>query len=250
MLTIGFANKFYTLWDVIECPIYITDAYGNHHLARVDMQFNYIQNVAFDKADAIAKYPNAPIDEQLRGKTRSYESTGEDVRTTDIIWFGKYTGRLLSEIAEKDFLYILWLYGNSAKYKNAISALPQFVKHVNDMAAGKEAFQNECFTWTPGMEMEIYGTSNGRLFYEESDENVIYPCMFTATISCSEGNFDARINVKNYRVVNGMYPYIMPEINGKIRKTKNAALRIKPANVTSRVYGTPGNYSIEYIINM
>ena len=67
---IGFANKFYTLWHVIERE------YSKTYVFR--------KNISFSKEKAFKLYPDAVYDEKLRGKSRSFtisvgsgESIGE-----------------------------------------------------------------------------------------------------------------------------------------------------------------------------
>jgi len=249
MYTLGFANKFYTLWDVQESPVYITDAYGNHHLSRVDTQYYYLKNVSFDKDVAMAKYPNTPLDEDLRGKTRDFQRTGNDERTTDIVWFGKYNGQLLTEIADKDFNYILWLHGNCAKYVNAIEALPQYQKHIADIADERASTLSKSFQWQQGIPINIIGKSNGYNVadWEEAGEDGSRYCWFKAELPNGE---PVSIKVADCRLVGGMYPYVMPVINGRAMKTKNKAFTITPTTFKSSVYGTTGNYTIEHFITL
>jgi len=249
MYTLGFANKFYTLWDVQESPVYITDAYGNHHLSRVDTQYYYLKNVSFDKDVAMAKYPNTPLDEDLRGKTRDFQRTGNDERTTDIVWFGKYNGQLLTEIADKDFNYILWLHGNCAKYVNAIEALPQYQKYIADIADERASTLSKSFQWEQGSPINIIGKSNGYNVadWEEVGADGLRYCWFKAELPNGE---PVSIKVADCRLVGGMYPYVMPVINGRAMKTKNNAFTITPTTFKSSVYGTTGNYTTEHFITL
>lgn len=75
-LTIGFSEKFYTLWNVTKNDIYSTriSANGEQHFKsgeRVICQ--YIKNISFDLNKVQQKFPNVPINDQLRGQTRSFE---------------------------------------------------------------------------------------------------------------------------------------------------------------------------------
>ena len=249
MYTLGFANKFYTIWDVQERPIYITDAYGNHHLCRIDTQFCYLKNVAFDKEVAMAKYPNTPLDENLRGKTRDFERTGNDQRTTDIVWFGKYNGQLLTKIADKDFNYILWMHENCARYVDAIEALPQYQKHIADITAERSAALSKSFQWEQGSPINIIGKSNGFNVadLEEVGSDGLRYCCFDAELPNGES---VRIKVADCRRVSGKYPYVMPVVNGKAVKTKNKAFTIIPTTFKSSVYGTIGNYTTQHFITL
>ena len=83
---IGFSNKYYTLWQIEE----ETRPLGNG-CNYVVTHYYYIKNISFDKDKALAKYPNASLDENLRGKTASWSSRPKEVWTNvDVFRFGKY----------------------------------------------------------------------------------------------------------------------------------------------------------------
>ena len=98
MLKIGFATEFYTLWDVTTEPKYFTDSYGNHWLQGENTYFGYIQNISKDLSTVKTKYPDLEIDEDLRGKNRSWSRSTEEDLTPQILKFGKYYGKSIQEV--------------------------------------------------------------------------------------------------------------------------------------------------------
>ena len=98
---IGFANKYYTLWNITE----ESKPLGNGHNYIVT-HYNYIKNISFDKETALAKYPEAILDENLRGKTISWESTKEVWDNVDVFRFGKYKYQNIKET--NDLNYTAW----------------------------------------------------------------------------------------------------------------------------------------------
>ena len=101
---IGFANKFYTLWEIWEehrplgngCTYVIT-----HH--------NYIKNISFDKETAFAKYPNAKFDENLRGMTRSWDSAPKEIwDNVDTFRFGKFKYDKIDNTTDNNYLAWYW----------------------------------------------------------------------------------------------------------------------------------------------
>lgn len=102
---IGFANKFYTLWQIIE----ETKPLGNGH-NYVVTHFNYIKNISFDKETALAKYPNATLDENLRGKTISWKTEKEIWENVDTFRFGKYKYQNIEKT--NDINYTAWYWEN------------------------------------------------------------------------------------------------------------------------------------------
>lgn len=105
MKVIGFASKFYTLWEVTEderdlgngCKYVIT-------------RFCYIKNISYSKEEAMKKYPDTPIDESLRGKTVSFNVEKEVWDNVDVFRFGKYKYEKINESTDTD--YIAWYWDN------------------------------------------------------------------------------------------------------------------------------------------
>lgn len=99
MYTIGFATKFYTLWDVtVET---FTNAYGRKG-RRVTAAF--IKNVSMDEQAARAKYPDAPVDLSLRGHS-TFSRTEWEPMANDVFPCGKYMGQPIAECSDWSYLY-------------------------------------------------------------------------------------------------------------------------------------------------
>ena len=100
-LYIGFGGEFYTLWNV-DYP----DDYGTQ-------MAHYMGNVSKDLEEAKKMYPDATVS-SLKGETWTpFESqlkqTTELSRNKDTkFWFGKYVGKMFSEVEDTD--YLLWFY--------------------------------------------------------------------------------------------------------------------------------------------
>ena len=104
MLAIGFANRFYTLWEITED----TQNLGNGEL-RIITNHSYIKNISFDKETAIEKYPEAKFDPDLKGKTISWQSVKEVWTNNDVYRFGKYK---YSKITDADIEYTAWYWNH------------------------------------------------------------------------------------------------------------------------------------------
>ena len=76
---IGFANKYYTLWQISEDKQNL----GNGRFSIVT-HHTYIKNISFDRQTAIEKYPDAIIDETLKGKTQSWDSVRDVWESVDV----------------------------------------------------------------------------------------------------------------------------------------------------------------------
>lgn len=104
-LTLGFTEKYYTLWDITEYSErsdYYT-GYGIH--------YQYIQNLSFDKDKAIQKIEERTnkydIDLSLRGK-RSFKTELKREYHPGILLFGKYRGQSFSEVNDDGYLEWYW----------------------------------------------------------------------------------------------------------------------------------------------
>ena len=113
---IGFANKFYTLWDITE----ETKPLGNG-CYRTITYYNYIKNISFDKETAITKYPNAILDGNLRGKTLSWVSEPKEVWTNvDVFRFGKYKYSKIDENTDTKYIAWYWEQINDEDHKDYV----------------------------------------------------------------------------------------------------------------------------------
>ena len=102
MQYIGKANKFYTLWEVTENKM--TSLRGNTYTV---INHQYFKNISFDLNKAKKLYPNAIVDETLRGH-RSWTSYKYDKPPVDEFQGGKYKGEKISECT--DYNYLHWAY--------------------------------------------------------------------------------------------------------------------------------------------
>ena len=232
MKVIGFATQFYTLWDITTEEEYFTDNYGNHWLKGIKTNYWYIQNISKDLAVVKAKYPDLKIDEELKGKTASWEKRSEDL-TPHILKFGKYSGRSISEVVEIDFSYIIWLIENGRRETRLVcEELPQVVQYRAEIEK-KRAEAMASHPVIENGEVEIAFTSNpNRLVGEDltydSDihEAIKYyqkKCYAEATIG--DGN-QILVIFDEVKEVAGMYPYNMAIINGKAMRVKGKKMKL------------------------
>lgn len=101
MKTIGFAEKFYTLWDCNKVVQYAKDHNGNGYATGTDVECFYIQNLSTDLETAKSKYPDAEVDLNLRG-AGSFRIRGEHTyivapENYDVFSFGKLKGFFIAQ---------------------------------------------------------------------------------------------------------------------------------------------------------
>ena len=211
---IGFATQFYTLWDYEAVPQYKTDSYGNHHQTGVDHKYYYIKNVSTDLDKVKLLFPNVEIDTDLRGASSFTRNEKLDL-PENYFWGGKYAGKLIDEIMEIDFKYCLW----SAENYNMpyITNHPKYIAHLEAIEKAKQGEINSKQLLKVGDIVELEFTRNG---YNADDEY---------TECWTEANYndvEVAVNCSGVKPVSGMYPYLMPVINGKAQETKGKKLTV------------------------
>ena len=222
MLAIGFANKFYTLWNISEERRDL----GNGH-SYIITHNDYIKNISFDKETALAQYPDAKLDETLKGHTRSWESTKEVWDNVDVFRFGKYK---YEKINNSDLSYLAWywnqIYGDHKEYVGSIlkdngyeirtwGEDNQYLMSPEDLEnerKQKEKFQELTNLVKNGNQLNVFIEYN-------LDENGIY------VDDCIRYHFpEVRENYYNG------FTYYLPVVNGKQKRIKNKNLVITDYN--------------------
>lgn len=103
MKAIGFANKFYTLWEISTKTV--TTQYDEYELTTC----TYIKNISFDLNKVRETYPDLEILDYLKGHSISFEVYGSKKSiNNDRFNFGKYENELISEC--NDSWYLTWFY--------------------------------------------------------------------------------------------------------------------------------------------
>jgi hypothetical protein len=227
----------------------VTDTYGKHWPSVNYTYYTFHKNISKDLDKVKELYPDVSIDEGLRGISRSFSKKGTEDLSPELIKFGKYYGMTISEIAEKDFDYLLWLRDNcySSKTRELIEQLPQVVEYeANLKREADEKLQKTISSFLKVGEYEVSFEYNpGYCLSEQGvDISFDYNCppfvkeRYDMLVKIRRGDFDTvrteplvsqfgyingvryLIVFPQYKQVNGMYPYKMGYINGKIQKTK------------------------------
>jgi hypothetical protein len=214
---IGFATQFYTLWNYEAVAQYKTDSYGNQHQYGVDHKYYYIKNVSTNLTKVQSLHPGVEIDMELRGEKSFVRNEKIDL-PDKYFWVGKYAGKLVDEIMESDFKYCLWSAenygGNTAKY---ITEHQKYITHFASIESEKQNTINAASMLKVGEVVELTFQRNGYNANEDYTE-----CWTDAT----HGELDVVVCCAGAKPVSGMYPYLMPIINGKAQKTKGKTLTV------------------------
>ncbi len=114
---IGFAGQYYTLWSVSQETVFRT-VNGVHFASGTETTFTYHQNLSKDLEKAILKAESMgatilEVDEELRGKTRSFSSVvnRDDIYTDNQFKFGKYEALQISDC--EDIEYLIWYFAET-----------------------------------------------------------------------------------------------------------------------------------------
>ena len=223
---IGFATQFYTLWNYEAVPQYKTDSYGNHYQTGIEHKYYYCKNVSTDLDKVKALFPNVEIDTELRG-TSSFTRNEKLDLPNNYFWAGKYAGKLIDEIIDSDFNYCLW----SAENYNMpyITNHPKYISYFEAIEQKKRLDIEIAQTVKVGDVVELEFVRNG---YNADDE--YKECWTEARL----GETEIAVCCSGVRLVEGMYPYLMPMINGKTQKTKGKKIEVKVTEVfNTGIYG-------------
>lgn len=224
---IGFANKFYTLWTITdECkPL------GNGRTYKVT-HYNYIKNISMDKETALAKYPNAILDENLKGMSRSWSSKPQIIwDNVDTFRFGKYSDMKIDDVSDTNYIAWYWdnVYEDHRDYVGKV--LESRGYEIREWGAGnKYLVSPEELEEEKARELEKNNTLNLLAKNEP----------FTINLDHNPNeDGDCRIGdvIYHFQEVKENYyqgwSYYLPVLNGKQKRIKNKNLVIK--NYTYKV---------------
>lgn len=255
---IGFAKKQYHLWSTVDEIIYITDIHGVQWPSHTTTLYTYHNPISEDLNTTKELYPTLVIENELKGKSHSFSINRKDDLSPRLIKFKKYKGYTLTEIAQFDIAYLVWLekYTRNKKTKKLISKLPEFTKYKIDLEVETARKYNEIrSTFLKSGEYTIYFKKNpdgnlDKLYfdisfdldcpqflidrlgqfkktYEENRNPYLEP------LATAGGVIDGTwylIVFPFSQTVKTMYPYVMGYINGNYRRINNKSFTasIKP----------------------
>lgn len=234
---IGFANKFYTLWEYENVTNYVTDAYGKHHASSVTTHYYYIKNVSFSLDKVKEMYPGVSVDENVRGKVRDFSETKplEKGLPENYFWNGRYRGMLVDEILVSDFNYCLWYADNGLwATANNIKGHPIYKAHFQAIEDEKNRILSNTALLKEGDVVEFECKSNAYNGDGEGND---------AVIEARFGNVTIYITGLSYKMVHGRFIYAMPMINGKFQRTRNKTIKVEVSKILNVSINRHGDVS-------
>lgn len=100
---IGFATEFYTLWETHVVDQYSSNDTVNGIAPQVVGQriyYHYQKNISMSLGKVKALYPGVEIDEELRGRTRSFWKSVKVTPVTGYISFGRFAGWKVQDMTD------------------------------------------------------------------------------------------------------------------------------------------------------
>ena len=220
MKVIGFANKFYTLWNVTSKVV--ESKYNKETL----VTNTYIKNISMDIDKVKELYPGIEIDESLRGHSCTFEYTKERKEiNTDKFNFGKYEGKLISECIDNS--YLCWFFDNceGERKHNVEARLVElgFVVKDDIIFTQEEIAKEEQIERMLSNKEEIEVVFNKNLSIEFDSSDKCYG------VYRNEDGILFKFNDVKLNYYNG-FEYGLPLVNGKAKRIKNKTVKIKDYN--------------------
>lgn len=218
MLTIGFTTKFYTLWNCYTTIKTLSNG------VRIICEHNeYIKNISFDRKKAQELYPDVPIDENLKGITRSFTNTRKEY-PNNVFKYGKYEGKLFDEVTDYD--YMKW-------YFTTTTTDQQDVLKPILVAQGYSIFTCSDGTYGIKSPKEI---EEERLIEQEQQEKrtrLLESMIFFIDHNCDENgeylDYESGLRLKFDEVRENWYGewnYFLPVKKGKCKRIKNKSIEL------------------------
>lgn len=219
---IGFANKFYTLWNITE----ETRPLGNG-CNYVVTHYTYIKNISFDKETALAKYPNATLDENLHGKTASWSSQPKEVwDNVNCFRFGKFKYERIDSKADNNYLEWYWNQLPLGDHKDYVSSYLEGIGYEirswgsdNQYLMSPEALENE----------RLEEIEKNKVLVELAKNEPLNICIDhnpNYAGNCRIGDVIYHFQQVHENYYQG-FEYYLPVLNGKQKRIKNKNLVIK-----------------------
>jgi hypothetical protein len=228
---IGFAEQFWTLWIAEKEPVYLIGKDGNNYLTGHNTKYSYVKNISKDLEVAKLAYPEAEVDEELRGiATRTHVKVAKEDLCPQIMKFGVYYAESIDVLVDTDLDYILWLieerpHTPNAKYaKKHKVVLDHFraierkerkrkrslAEQLDELTSNGYAIfeaQKNLSLWHTGVSNNNYGFMGVK-----TEGDLVYNLIFKPQ----------DIQVYNYQGIH----YALPLVNGKPKRMKGKKVKI------------------------
>lgn len=145
MLRIGFADKYFTLWNVTTSTEYSNA--GGVFLPYQKTYFNYLKNLAMDEKKAKTKailegVEHFDVDHDLRGKSASFVTdramfSKMPTEKSPFFEFGKYDGKKITEINDENHLFWYFMQTQNIHCRRRLLSDFGFVEWNDQIVSGE-----------------------------------------------------------------------------------------------------------------
>lgn len=221
MEKIGFANEYYTLWDVET-----TTNYNSRYGYKESVVRNYIfrKNISKSLDKVRELYPDTEIDENLRGHHSSWSCRETFEIPTEYFAFGRNQGEPIKECCDDKYLQWYWdneINDDRRNYINEILLSRGYVFRLNKWMLKED---------TQDLDSEINTILNGKFtFFADKNLTINYGDN-TAEISPYivngiESDIYYKVIFSEYKTyVYRGYEYALPVINGQAKRIKEKTI--------------------------
>lgn len=221
MLVIGFAEEYYTLWDMVSHLNHYQAPSGQVYPSYETRHYTYLKNISKDLDKAKKKYPDLEIDKYLRGRRNSFSlEVRENDLSPEMLKSGKYAGWDVRELIQVDLGYCIWLVGSSWNKKTVdiVKETQGYKDYMFQLEVEKEQKIKNQVVYDSGeyiFNIERNVDANGRIGLYGNHQVLFL-------------NFH---KVKSFIYNNS--PYYLPVFNGKAKRIKNKNILYKIEIITT-----------------
>lgn len=239
MKTIGFATQFYTLWDVEKHPLYSTlvTASGEQRFqSGTRIIYTFYKNISKNLEKVKELYPNTPIDENLRGMTKTFErNEGYSNKVeygVDVISIGRNRGKAINDI--NDLRDLKWSYYN----ENNSDRSSLLLKRIEEF--GEILFEGSFVTLDKKNEILTSREKINDVYQQATENEIALVFNFDRNLNRYGAVVidDVRISFPEFKVMsyNG-YTYSLPTIKGVGKKLKGKQVEVVVETGVHSFYG-------------
>lgn len=223
MKAIGFANKYYTAWEISETT------YSTLSGSRTITNYCYLRNLSMDLEKAKEKFDGEFV-EGLRGYSKSFEVVKE-IEDNTKFKFGKYQGKHFDEVNDLD--YMKWYFNECDDEPRKENLKCILLASGYHFGKGEICYNDE--EWSKIIKLEKESEIAMKRII---DKDVDFIATKNLSIDYTEDDFAFIIEnhiMYRFRDFLRMYyngcEYALPNINGKGKRIKNKKVVVLEFNV-------------------
>lgn len=231
-LKIGFASKFYTLWDVTTTTEYTSNG-GSYEKT----QCTYHQNLSINEDAAIDKAmslgcKDLKVDDELKGKSSSFSYVTKTVYDDSVFEYGKYQGDSIKECT--DLRYLIWFFNErgSESFKDNVRG-KQILERVIELDNSYDEYDGKILNIDTINEQKA-SVAMFETLRKIAKEGGQVEVTFTSNIGADFPSIRTReygeltcAGVETKLLDYQGFEYRIPKVNGKGKRIKNKTFNVR-----------------------